>query len=250
MKFMLIEERNDSMETAVHQIVRDSENDSFNTSHQDIFPYFHMIQNGETEQLMNTLDIRLDRSEYQRKIGKDRKKELEYMAVSLVNTFMIAAIQGGVFPQEANWIADRQLQKIADCGDISKASDIIREAAYLFCEKVRAARSEDTGNVHVEKARRFIQTHLTQDISIEDIAEAAGISRYHLSRLFRERSGKTIVEYLRDERISAAKELLVLTDKSIAEIAQLLRFCDQSYFIAVFRRNTSMTPNTYRKANG
>lgn len=38
-------------------------------------------------------------------------------------------------------------------------------------------------------------------------------------------------------------------DKSIAEIAQLLRFCDQSYFIAVFRRNTGMTPNTYRKAN-
>ncbi|MDO4192627.1 MAG: helix-turn-helix transcriptional regulator [Erysipelotrichaceae bacterium] len=58
-----------------------------------------------------------------------------------------------------------------------------------------------------------------------------------------------MVEYLRDERISAAKELLVLMDKSIAEIAQLLRFCDQSYFIAVFRRNTGMTPNTYRKAN-
>ncbi len=237
------------MEEAVHQIVRDSENDSFNTSHQDILPYFHMIRNGETEKLMNSLDIRLDRSGYQRKIGKDRDKELEYMAVSLVNTFMIAAILGGAFPQEANWITDRQLQKIADCGDIARADGIIQESAYLFCETVRTTRSEDTGNVHVEKARRFIQTHLTQDISIDDIAEAAGISRYHLSRLFRENTGRTIVEYLRDERIDAAKELLVLTDNSIAEIAQLLRFCDQSYFIAVFRKSTGMTPNTYRKAN-
>lgn len=237
------------METIVHQIVRDSENDSFNTSHQDILPYFRMIRNGETEKLMNTLDIELGRSEYRRKIGKNREKELEYMAVSLVNTFMIAAILGGVFPQEANWIADRQLRKIAGCSDMTRTAGIIREAAYLFSEKVRNTKKDNTGNLHVEKARQYIHTHLTQDISIDDIAGAAGISRYHLSRLFREKSGKTIGEYLQSRRIEAAKELLVLTDRSIAEIAQLLRFCDQSYFIAVFRRKTGITPNSYRQKN-
>lgn len=235
------------METAVHQIVRDSENDTFNTSHHDILPYFRMIQNGETEQLMKTLDIRLGTEEYQREIGTDKGKETEYMAVSLVNTFMIAAILGGVFPNDANWIADRLLQKIAVSTDHSELSGIIRDAAYQFSEKVRSSRNESTDNIYVEKARQYIHTHLTQNIRIDDIADAAGISRYHLSRLFKQKTGKTLGRCLMDERISAAEEMLALTDKSISEITHLLQFCDESYFISVFRKKTGTTPVRFRQ---
>ena len=235
------------MEAAVHQIVRDSENNSFNTSHHNILPYFRMIQNGDMDQLMKTLDIRLGTEDYQREIGTDNDKETEYMAVSLVNTFMIAAILGGVFPNDANWTADRLLQRIAVSTDLRELSGIIRDAAYQFCEKVRTSLKENTDNIHVEKARQYIRTHLTQNIRIDDIADAAGISRYHLSRLFREKTGKTLAGCLTDERISAAKEMLALTNSSISEIAHLLQFCDESYFISVFRKKTGTTPARFRQ---
>ena len=87
---------------------------------------------------------------------------------------------------------------------------------------------------------------MTQDIRSAEIAEAAGISLYHLSRLFKDLTGFTMREYLTCERIEAAKLLLDTTDSSIPQIASLLRFCDQSYFTFVFRKLTSKTPGQYR----
>ena len=49
-----------------------------------------------------------------------------------------------------------------------------------------------------------------------------------------------------DERIEAARQLLVTTDRSIPQIASLMRFCDQSYFTLVFRQKTGQTPGQYR----
>lgn len=125
----------------------------------------------------------------------------------------------------------------------------MREAALQLCEKVKAAKQQDTGNPHVEKAKHYLSDHLTQEIGPEDAASAVGISRYHLSRLFKSMTGMTMGEYLIRERIEAAKQLLAASDRSIPQIASLLRFCDQSYFTAVFRRQTGLTPGEYRKTN-
>ena len=56
-------------------------------------------------------------------------------------------------------------------------------------------------------------------------------------------------EYLLQERIEAAKQLLAATERTIPQIASLLSFCDQSYFTLMFRRHTGITPGEYRKQN-
>ena len=55
--------------------------------------------------------------------------------------------------------------------------------------------------------------------------------------------------YLAAERIKAAQHLLVADERSIAQIVSRLRFCDQSNFTQVFRRQTGLTPRQYRDAN-
>jgi AraC-like DNA-binding protein len=114
---------------------------------------------------------------------------------------------------------------------------------------VRITKDRDTGNIHVEKAKHYLSDHLTQEIRTEDIAAAVGLSPYHLSRLFKTHAGLTMREYLTRERIEAAKLLLAATERTIPQIAALLRFCDQSYFTMVFRRQTGQTPGEYRKEN-
>ncbi len=113
---------------------------------------------------------------------------------------------------------------------------------------VRATRADDTGNIHVEQAKHFIITHVTQDITAEVIANHVGLSQSHLSRLFKARTGKTMREYVTGKRIEMAEQLLSTTDDEIRRIAALLRFCDQSHFTLAFRKKTGMTPAAYRNA--
>ena len=124
---------------------------------------------------------------------------------------------------------------------------IVHDAAIRLCEMVRETKRQDTGNVHVEQAKQYLSTHLTQEIRTEDVAEAVGVSPYHLSRLFKALTGQTMREYLTNARIEAAKQLLAASDRSLPQIASLLRFCDQSYFTCIFRKQTGITPGQYRK---
>ena len=236
------------MTTSVHQIVWDSEEDYINETFWRIQPLFILVMNGQTEELRNTLDLQLDRYDFHQRITRDEQKQREYMAVSLVNTFMIAGIQGGVYPPEANWIADRALRRLLAIQKPEEMPFIIRDAAIQLSEKVKEAKRSDTGNPHVEQAKHYMLTHMTQVITAAQIAEHVGISQYHLSRLFKSLTGKSMMDYLTDQRIGAAKQLLATSDQPIQEIAALLRFCDQSHMTYAFRKRTGMTPKQYRDA--
>lgn len=233
------------MSETVSRAIRDSEEEFVNQSYWDILPIVRMIQNGDTDQVQKAAIFTADELYQNDRIGQTRVKEIEYMAVSLVNTFMIAAIEAGVYPPEANWTADYALHQIAE-STMDKFPDIIRAAAITFCEQVKARKQQSTGNPHVEKARKYLLTHLTQEVTLEEVADHVGISKYHLSHIFKEHAGMTIRQYMTHERIEAAKDLLETSDKSIPEIAALFQFCDQSYFTYVFRTNVGMTPGEYR----
>ncbi len=234
------------MSDSVQQKLLDSEESYLNTTFWDIQPLFLLVQNGETAQLKDRLHVHLEKFPAGR-ITRDARKQLEYLTVSLVNTFMIAAIQGGVYPPEANAIADQALRRLSQIKSVTEIPALVSEAALRLCEMVRITKARDTGNVHVEKARHYLSDHLTQEIRTEDIAAAVGLSPYHLSRLFKAHTGLTMWEYLTKERVEAAKQLLAVTDRTIPQIASLLRFCDQSYFTMVFRRQTGQTPGEYRR---
>ena len=233
------------MSDSVQQKLLDSEESYLNTTFWDIQPLFLLVQNGETAQLKARLHVQLEKFPAGR-ITRDARKQLEYLTVSLVNTFMIAAIQGGVYPPEANAIADQALRRLSQIKTVTEIPALVSEAALRLCEMVRETKRQDTGNVHVEKAKHYLTDHLTQEIRTDDIAEAVGLSPYHLSRLFKTHTGLTLREYLTRERIEAAKQLLATSDRTIPQIASLLRFCDQSYFTMVFRRQTGQTPGEYR----
>lgn len=236
------------MPETVRQKLRDSEESYLNTSFWSVRPLFDLVKNGETEKLRPGLSIQLDKFPAGR-ISRDARKQLEYLAVSLVNTFMIAAIEGGAYPPEANAIADQALRRLSQVRSAADISPLIAEAAVALCELVKETRRKDTGNVHVESAKHFLSMNLTQEIRTEDVAKAVSLSPYHLSRLFKTHTGLTMREYLTRERVEAAKQLLAATDRTIPQIASLLRFCDQSYFTMVFRRQTGQTPGEYKKKN-
>lgn len=92
----------------------------------------------------------------------------------------------------------------------------------------------------------YINEHLNQDIRLADLAKLLGISQFHFSRLFKQSVGTAPYQYLLQQRIERAKQLLKKTDRSIVEIAFLCGFNSHSHLSQQFRQFTGVTPKAYR----
>lgn len=99
----------------------------------------------------------------------------------------------------------------------------------------------------VEKIKRYIATHIDQEMSRQYIADYIGLSPDYVVKLFKKETGISISDYLLKERIDLAQELLAKTDTSISNVALAVGFENFSYFSTLFKKEVSMTPQEYRK---
>jgi len=98
----------------------------------------------------------------------------------------------------------------------------------------------------IEKIKAIIQDNITEELSVDVIAEKVGISRYYMLHLFKKTTGLTITDYKNELKITKAKNLLIHTDKRIAEIAYECGFGSASYFSKIFFEVESISPSEYR----
>lgn len=97
-------------------------------------------------------------------------------------------------------------------------------------------------------AREYLEASFLRQVSLAEIAAAAGVHRVHLSREFRRYFSTTVGEFLRRKRIEHACQLVSTTQIPLAEIAMTCGFSDQSHFSATFRRQIGLTPAKYRQS--
>lgn len=100
---------------------------------------------------------------------------------------------------------------------------------------------------HLRRARDLIDRAYAEDLDLDALARAAGYSRYHFARSFREVYGETPARYLTSRRIERAKDLLRATTLSVTEICHLVGFSSLGSFSARFSAMTGMSPTEYRK---
>lgn len=92
----------------------------------------------------------------------------------------------------------------------------------------------------------WIEAHLDQQIRLNDIAQAIGLSPYHLHRMFRATRGMPLHGRITNYRIARAKSLLA-GPMPVVDIAFACGFSSQSHFARVFKAHTTCTPGTYRR---
>ena len=96
--------------------------------------------------------------------------------------------------------------------------------------------------------RQFCLANLSRKLTLDDLCEAASLSRTRVSQLFRTGFDQTPMQYIEEQRIAKAKELLVRTSLSIAEIATACGFENAFYFANRFRRHSGIPPTTWRSS--
>jgi AraC family transcriptional regulator of arabinose operon len=102
---------------------------------------------------------------------------------------------------------------------------------------------------YARRAQNYIRTMYMQDISVESIAESLSLNRRYLSRLFKERYGVTMQDYLVSVRLEAAAKLL-LEGYTVSESAQLCGYRDPFNFSKMFHRHYGTSPREYAAERG
>lgn len=105
---------------------------------------------------------------------------------------------------------------------------------------------KDEKDKKFEEILEWIRINTATNISVSHIAKRFNYNSDYLSRLFRQRIGVNLQEYIHDMKISKAKAMLVYTDVSVKEVAYSLGFNDEKYFMKLFKEHEDLTPTQYR----
>jgi AraC-like DNA-binding protein len=131
----------------------------------------------------------------------------------------------------------------------SRPAEFFRPAAVLMeallYEYRQLAQPPEQHLVALVKAH--IQHHLAEPLTLDDLAAAAGFSRYHFSREFKRLAGVSPMAYLQQERVAAARSLLLSTPWTLPKIAEQVGFADETQLSRVFRRLMGVPPGQLRK---
>lgn len=102
------------------------------------------------------------------------------------------------------------------------------------------------GDKRIHKALQIIENDYDQDISIDDLANECGLQTARFRQLFKKQTRQSPRQYLINCRLKHAKQLLIQTDYTIQEIAELTGFRHNHYFCSVFKKKQQQTPLDYR----
>jgi AraC-like DNA-binding protein/ligand-binding sensor protein len=171
---------------------------------------------------------------------------IQLRAIEMVVLLSRAAVAPDVSEDNALLEANnRYLKRIQETRNLAELTDVIhiivdRMAGQIFSfQGVRHASA-------LRKAERFIWENYTRKISLQEVADASGLSAPYFSTIFKEEMGENLSAYLNRLRVEKAAAMLKKTDLPMSEIVTACGFEDQSWFSKIFKNYMGMSPGKYR----
>jgi AraC family transcriptional regulator len=148
------------------------------------------------------------------------------------------------------WLAMRLYREHLRNDDVSGlAMEGLALEVLAECARCHACVPERNAPPWLRRVRELLHDRFAENLTHEAIAAAVGIHPVHLARAFRRHCGSTLGDYIRKLRVQFAAHKLVTTDEPLTGIALGAGFSDQSHFNRTFKRQTGMTPATFRKSS-
>ena len=118
----------------------------------------------------------------------------------------------------------------------------IQQLVQLLCLQYTTPKPDSAASEHVKKAVAYMRKHLATPISLDQLANVVGISKYHLARQFKLFTGKTMVQTLNRMRCTEAKRLIE-SGKSVSSAATSCGFDNLSYFTRTYKKYLGSLPS-------
>ncbi|MEK0315206.1 response regulator transcription factor [Cohnella sp. 56] len=146
--------------------------------------------------------------------------------------------------------AEAALEPLTYNGLAAKHKNIDDYVAYLShaCGGYASGQSKPTASDEdFGRLLSHIHAHFSEDLYLGDLSRDFHISPTYLCELFRKKTGQTFTKYINELRLDKAREYMLLSDISMAEISEKVGFKDYFYFSKLFKKNVGVSPAQYRK---
>ena len=241
---------NDSGSTEKQEEVRfllkeegENDNDAIRHSYHEEQQLMSAIREGRTAEAIAIAES-MDRDSG--RLSREEIRHRRNLAIVGISLCARAAIEGGITPEAAYRISGFYIQKCDSAESPASLLQYRNQAIEDLTARVKEKLDRSHSSSYVERCQDYIRKHYREKIYLDDIADTLGISPTYLSRLFRKETGVCIQDFINEERVFRAANLLAYSDLSIPAIGAYVNFPNQSYFGKIFKKYKNMTPKKYR----
>ena len=212
--------------------------------------FLSMIRNGDTKNILSAFE-KLSGPEA---LSDFSKETLNYYASGYGLAILKALSRKAAEESGLSVITiDEITQKYTQLSSATNNADLqTRYQIDMIVELTKAVHNHklslDKYSPSIQKVLEYINLHLGDHISNEELSANANMSISHLAKVFKKETGVTMTEYIALLRCKKAANLLKKTNLPIQEISSYVGYSDNNYFVKVFKKNYDMTPTEFRKA--
>lgn len=199
---------------------------------------YHAIEQGDSEVALRTLESMVAQI-----------RENGSMLIMQYQCFDIANMLIKTAGQMAYAILHADLQLLGDPKDMDRFLETAKRLSASLCRHSAERKEQQRNLLDTEIIRYVNQEFRSNDLSLEQTAAHFDLSVSHLSRLFKQITGRTFVQYVTQLRMDAIKEALAATDHQIKDIVTGAGYIDVASFVRKFRTLEGMTPGQYRQVH-
>ncbi len=214
-------------------------------THDEDMKQYHLMQAGDPRAPEEA--ERIIRSGTPGTLSADPVRNMKYLFVCTATIATRFAIEGGMEAEEAYNASDLYIHRMDLLRDVEEVIALRTDMMRFFTERMASIKKEGVFSRPVVHAQDWIRAHLSERIRVSELADVVGLNESYLSTLFKRETGLSITDYVTEERVSKAKNMLRYSEMTSAAIAAGLGFSTQSYFTRVFKERTGMTPSEFRR---
>lgn len=191
-------------------------------------------------------------------LKEDYRRIREYMVNegggSYIYMKFICAEMAEKIYEEMNLRESAEMQEILEqiywVDNVNDLSELVENCIHTFekfIERKKELQAEKEIRDEIEWVKNYIQSHLNTDLSIDTLAANVYLSPGYLGYTFKKETGINLSNYIKEQRLEKAKELLLERNLKINQICEIVGFSHTAYFCKSFRERYGVSPGKYRK---
>lgn len=176
-------------------------------------------------------------------------RQVQDEAIAASTLYSRAAIRGGLSRDTSLALSGLYIESVESAESVSEIISLHHIMLDDFITRVHDIKQLESYSVVTKACVDYIRQHITENLTVLDVAQAVGYAGYYVSTLFKNDLHMSIANFIKQEKVAYAKPLLENTLMPIGDIADKLSFSSPSYFCFVFNTYTGQTPAMYRKTH-
>ncbi|WP_234117354.1 AraC family transcriptional regulator [Clostridium hydrogenum] len=144
-------------------------------------------------------------------------------------------------------LAENWMSKLPNYEFISKT--LFQKLLFEIFQNIKNNNNDYSSSLKVDKVIEYMINNIDKKITLTELSELVCLSPAYLSRVFKETTGYSVIEFFNKIKVDKAKELIIDGDKKIKEVAKILGFTDEFYFSRIFKKIEGISPLEFYHKN-